>query len=93
MVDAIGRFAPGTSSAAGAVNVLTRLLDPKYRVSYEARSFAAEKLGSFGGLAVAAIPKLQALQGDDDTIRSVAAASISAIEADSKLHHSGGNAR
>jgi HEAT repeat protein len=86
MVEAIGRLAPDSSSAAAGADVLTRLLDPRYRSRHsKARSRAVEILGRLGRAATAAIPRLRALAQEPDVIRITAAAALAAIEADSTL--------
>jgi HEAT repeat protein len=97
MVDAIGRISRDSAHSAATVDVLMRLLDPKYQAWYpNTRSHAVEILGTFGRMATVAIPKLKALQNEKGLLvdtAAAAAASVAAIEADSKLNPSGGNSR
>jgi HEAT repeat protein len=79
---ALGRIAPKSASAQGAVAILIRALDSQ---DWSVRLGAAQSLGSFGADAAGAIPRLRALEQDSvQDLRDAAAATLAAIEVASK---------
>jgi hypothetical protein len=81
-VRALGRIAPGTSSADGAISALIEALDlrPEFRLG--TRVTAIETLRAFGAEAARALPRLRVLRNDSDlSLRRAAGRAVSAIEA------------
>ena len=79
---ALGRVAPNTPAAPGAVAALIRALDEKDDKLYMWRWGAVEALGHFGKDAAAAVPRLRAIRDDPRALVADAAKrSLAAIEA------------
>jgi HEAT repeat protein len=73
-IEALGRIAPGTTSADDVVTVLLEALRSDFTA---VRRAAIETLPKFGKAAARAIPAIRALLGDPDaSIRSAAAAAL-----------------
>jgi len=76
---ALGRIAPKSASAPGAVAILIRALDAK---GWSVRLGAVQALGNFGRDAAGAIPRLGAVKQDSvKDVRDAASAALAAIEA------------